>query len=741
MDFDFSNIINAISEFFNSISSFLDNNYKRLAAIAAILTIGTFLYRKAKAIKVPNSARKKDLRDKLVGFTDDKILSLIKSKRFIPTMGQSEPPHEDDVIFISPQRKPLIDIIINDIFDEDHLLDKKRYMILGGSGMGKSTFSVALLYHYLFKYRFKKSPYPIYIISLEKPNVLEQIKNLAYSDNVNQSIIILDALDENNEASKDISKFMEELDKVTNDFRFVVVTCRTQFFDNEESIPNKLKIHISGASKRTLEYDKIYVSPFNKKEAKRYLRRKFGFDFKSYFKALRISKKCWDVLSRPMILSFIDDLMELDQIDTFSRFGIYYKIIENWFVREREIKDIKETELFSFSKKLALYMYERWNESEELSISPEDYRDFTKQNGFNDSPYSFRARSLINRKTNGRIKFAHKSFWEFFLAINSFENPIKPLNVKGLTMESVFFQDICFYLNYGKRFKGVNYNQYQIMLSNVNPLLEFEHIDKLLKDMLSLGRDKNDFFVSHDSENNEEISYLFYDFLNELLEVALHLICLLNRSIFSVIKGDSLSNKKQVNHIRAKCFTFARSVVNSILDNFDKSCSSMVLPTLHIINQYNVDDLMDSLVHYKQDEIIRWPYPIIYPFYTDDNIVIPGIKITDMGFFPIDPVRSMYLLSDGVFLKNPFIFFIGNDDIDEIVSIIVRFSESVNRVFIDFVIINIVFEGHSLFYYIDDNTIDYSPKTIKNIINNMIKTTELDNSNNQLVQEWRKNRY
>ena len=45
MGFDFSNIINAISELFNSISSFLDNSSKRLVAISAIIAIGSFVCR------------------------------------------------------------------------------------------------------------------------------------------------------------------------------------------------------------------------------------------------------------------------------------------------------------------------------------------------------------------------------------------------------------------------------------------------------------------------------------------------------------------------------------------------------------------------------------------------------------------------------------------------------------------------------------------------------------------------
>ena len=83
MDFDFSNITNDVSNFFNSISSFLDDSYKRLAAIVAIMTICGAIFRSVlKRIKAQKELRlwRDNEISKLGEIIDESTLNLIKSK-------------------------------------------------------------------------------------------------------------------------------------------------------------------------------------------------------------------------------------------------------------------------------------------------------------------------------------------------------------------------------------------------------------------------------------------------------------------------------------------------------------------------------------------------------------------------------------------------------------------------------------------------------------------------------------
>ncbi len=448
MDFEFSNIKNVISELINRIPEWIGCVpdmirflLKPIPLITEFVTIGgpivVYLFKL-------RSWRRNEI-SKLAEITNSETLRLIKSDKYIPTMGQTLPPHDGEKIFISSDRFSLLDRLMNDFQskDKDGNLNKKRYMIMGGSGMGKSTFLIALFYKYIHNYKFKRGAYPIFIKSLSNPDVIEQIRRIK-DDKSNQSILLLDALDENLEASKDLSKFMSELEAVSHEFKFVIITCRTQFYKDFASEPEKWGIPISGASdNRIITYEKIYISPFNDDEVKAYLKFRYESSIEDFKKAELISKKCLDIVSRPMILSFIDDILELDIDEEIKTVEIYSSIIDKWFERERDIRNIDKSRLLAFSKQLAVFMYEKWLSNNVSEVTKDEYQSFINKNGYYDDPYSYNERSLINRSSKGAIKFSHRSFWEFFLAIDSFEHPWKSYYAeRGLSMAKLLHNEI-----------------------------------------------------------------------------------------------------------------------------------------------------------------------------------------------------------------------------------------------------------------------------------------------------------
>lgn len=438
MDFDFSNIINAVSEFFT------EDPLGRVASVVTIATaiISFIIWIINIIIKIirDKTWRKNEI-SKLSEIADNEKIELIKSKKYIPTMGQFEPPHDGETILISSNRFSLLNMLLDEFISKS--FEKKRYIVMGGSGMGKSTFLAALFYKYINKNKLKKSPYPIYIRSLANPEVIDEISNLK-DERVNQSILLLDGLDENIHASKDIVGFMEKLESVAHDFRIVVMTCRTQFFKDADSEPKKWSIPVSGASQnRRIQYNAIYISPFSDNEVDRYLKAKYGSSTTLYKKAKTISNKSFDIISRPMILSFMDDLLDLKDIEHITRIEIYSVIIDKWFNREIEFNNsVKKSDLLSFSKELAVYMYDQWRASNTLFLSGFQYDLFINNHGYKKDLYSYDARSLVNRTSKGDRKFSHRSFWEFFLALDSFECPGKQYMAKGLEMAKKFHEDL-----------------------------------------------------------------------------------------------------------------------------------------------------------------------------------------------------------------------------------------------------------------------------------------------------------
>ena len=63
-------------------------------------------------------------------------------------------------------------------------------------------------------------------------------------------------------------------------------------------------------------------------------------------------------------------------------------------------------------------------------------------NDYDRIDYSFDSRSLVNRNSSGDIKFAHKSFLEFFLAKEKWEHPDFSIDFEGMDMALLFFYEM-----------------------------------------------------------------------------------------------------------------------------------------------------------------------------------------------------------------------------------------------------------------------------------------------------------
>lgn len=107
--------------------------------------------------------------------------------------------------------------------------------------MGKSTFSADLFYQYINKYNQRNIPFPINILYLGDSDVIDKILDLSKKEYACESILILDALDKNVDATKDISSFIKKIDLITYIFKFVIITGRTQLFQDDVSEPSEGK--------------------------------------------------------------------------------------------------------------------------------------------------------------------------------------------------------------------------------------------------------------------------------------------------------------------------------------------------------------------------------------------------------------------------------------------------------------------------------------------------------------------
>jgi len=379
-----------------------------------------------------------------------------RQKCYVPTQCQGTPPHnfdEPDEAVASAPKQELIKFFIDDVFTKGNT-NRLLYCIFAGSGMGKTTFAVQLFMEYIYHYKESTLPYDIYLLDLGDARVTEEIKLLSdkIGNKAHQAILLLDALDENLQASENFEEFKTKLEEAFAPFKFVVITCRSQFFPNEHEIPEYSAIRVNKSEKNLLTYNKIYIRPFSPSDIALYINKKYsGYGKKN--KRLRkqaksIIEKCKHLVARPVLLSYIDDLIDENKEYT-TETDIYETLIKKWL--EREVNNIPDTserqkcyeELVSFSQKLATRMYQNWRETGDFRLEALKMNDFCEKNGFNKAKYQFRRRSLINHDTSGAFKFSHKSFMEYFLARHYFDNPDFDFTLEGMDMAELFYKGFC----------------------------------------------------------------------------------------------------------------------------------------------------------------------------------------------------------------------------------------------------------------------------------------------------------
>lgn len=379
-----------------------------------------------------------------------------RQRCYVPTQCQGTPPHnfeEPDEAVTSSPKEELVKFFVDKVFKPTNT-NRMLYCILAGSGMGKTTFAVQLFVEYINKYKESTLPYDIYIRDLGEAKVLAEIKALSekIGENAHQSILLLDALDENLQASENFEDFKGKLEEVIAPFKFVVITCRSQFFSNEEAIPVNSGIRINTTNKNLLSYNKIYICPFSEDDIRLYIKKKYkGYGKKNRKlrkQAISIIDKCRHLMARPVLLSYIDDLLDVNKEYT-TEVEIYETLIDKWLQREvNSISDVEERkfryeQLVLYSKKLAVQMYQNWRETGDFRLDSYQMDDFSKKNGLEQGPYQFRRRSLINHDANGAFKFSHKSFLEYFLAIQYFEDPEFEFSFEGMDMAELFYKGCC----------------------------------------------------------------------------------------------------------------------------------------------------------------------------------------------------------------------------------------------------------------------------------------------------------
>lgn len=341
----------------------------------------------------------------------------------------------------------LIRFFLNEAFKESSA--GKFYLVLADSGMGKTTFMLRLYRECLRKYNSPKKPC-VKLFSLADPNCFERLQKIEEPEN---TILLLDAFDENKEAISDCNRIFEQMIKVTASFSKVVITCRTQFFPSRKEEPSSTEYIQIGRRNKKTEIVKKYLSPFSDKEVKLYLKKRFRFNKMLQRRAYKIVRKVPSIMARPLILNWINFLCDSTEDYQYS-YQIYDTIIAKWI--EREDLGDNNRSLFELSRAIADYMFQH----ETTTIPASEVEKIASQKRIDLEPIIAKSRSLLNRNGQGEYKFAHRSFLEFFIVFSIFEKMRMPENT-----------DFLYSLSGAKRFL------LEILLSSVEATNEYRRIE------------------------------------------------------------------------------------------------------------------------------------------------------------------------------------------------------------------------------------------------------------------------
>lgn len=390
------------------------------------------------------------------------------TKNFIPTKYQNVAPSEDEEPgrnYIASAKNKLIPLFLNKVLLAEQN-SSKYYLLLADTGMGKTTFLINLYINYIKQRSRWKRPYNIKLIPLGHPSALDDLEKM-HDENKKDTILLLDALDEDAEAIKNYQKrLLSILDKAWR-FRRIIITCRTQFFPSKAEEPTDTGYVKLGGTGGEYIFQKLYISIFDDNDINQYLSKRFPllnpFTWKKRQKARAIVRKSPSLMARPMLLSHIGELVESEHLFAY-RYEIYDFLIEKWLEREANKPGIKKKygstenfkkELSEFCQKLAIYLYfdqqarggffihkdEKVPSSTRLQLSDldEDIEIAMKASGW-------RTHALLNRNAEGYYKFSHNSVLEYFLAKEAINNEsfMLELKLEALDTASIFCEELAF---------------------------------------------------------------------------------------------------------------------------------------------------------------------------------------------------------------------------------------------------------------------------------------------------------
>ncbi len=326
-----------------------------------------------------------------------------------PDCSPTDPSYESDLRYTADIREQLFDVVDRYVENDGR---RKHLMILADSGMGKTSFCLNYYHHYR-----KKVDSFIALVNLSNS---DDVARLHLIPNPNKTVLILDALDEDPKVLEDFNSRMTEILVSSLNFKVVIITCRSQFFEHKDQIPIDTGVAIFTPRKagedRNFKIYHMYLMPFNENQVSKYISIHFPIynllNISNRRKAIELVKRVPELTVRPMLLELLPDLVKEKNIIN-ELFELYRYMVDKWL--EREKSWIPKEILFNISMALSVFIYRKQLSGQGDRVTIDELQNIAAEH-HEVSGYwkELTGRSLLNRDGDGKFKFSHRSIMEYF---------------------------------------------------------------------------------------------------------------------------------------------------------------------------------------------------------------------------------------------------------------------------------------------------------------------------------------
>ena len=289
---------------------------------------------------------------------------------------------------------------------------RNQMFVLSDAGMGKTSLLMMLRLTHLLA--FWPKPYECKLFKLG----IETLDAIAAIQRKSNTVLLLDALDEDPMAWGRIRDRLLEILKASSSFHRVVISCRTQFFPDNEVDPSKRVGRIRIGS---FICPMLFLSLFDDAQVDEYLAKRFrkgiSLDKQQIKKAKEVLHRMGTLRFRPLLLAHIDAFLKSDQ-ELWDEYSVFHALIRAWLLRE-EGKLRSSGRSVNSQELLRACMYLAW-QMQVVGTRSLDEKGFARlldlQPELTYMPYlDIGGRSLLNRNSVGEYRFSHYIIQEFLV--------------------------------------------------------------------------------------------------------------------------------------------------------------------------------------------------------------------------------------------------------------------------------------------------------------------------------------